>query len=692
MQKYVDYVYDIETYPNFFSMVVGRSTDRKCWSFEISDRKDDRKVLLEFLRYVKRNNGRMVGYNNIAFDYPVLHYFLKNQTCTIDDIYEKAQNIIDSFSTDDRFANTVRQSEWLIPQMDLFKIHHFDNKAKSTSLKMLEFNMRSDDIEDLPFSPGTVLTDAQKDIVLKYNKHDMLQTFLFYKESKSAIDFREKLSDQMGIDLTNHNDTKIGKDYFILKLEEHKKGCCYSGSGGRKRVRQTKRNKINIGEVIFPYVEFTRPEFKAILEWFRNKTITETKGVLTDLYEHEIGDVAKYAQMVTKRKKINEEITDDLIESLQKKIPKSWVEDRQLKSGKVSHYWCWNVAETLNVVINGFRYDFGVGGIHGSVDSTVIRSDDEFVIRDEDVASYYPNLAIKNRVFPEHLGETFCDIYETVYQDRKKYPKGSAENAVMKLALNGTYGSSNDKFSPFYDPKFTMAITINGQISLCMLAEKLLEIDDLTMVQVNTDGLTVRHRHEDKDRVSEICRWWEEVTKLELEGVDYSMMAIRDVNNYLAVYKDDGKVKRNGAYQFEGLGWHQNQSALVVPMAAEHALLGKGTIEDFIINHNEKMDFMLRTKVPRSSRLVLRTIDDEGNVTDKPEQNICRYYVAKDGGKLIKIMPPLPDKEDEREIGIDKEWNVKTCNRMKEFDGDLNYDYYIQAAEKLVLPLLQNNP
>ena len=43
--------------------------------------------------------------------------------------------------------------------------HHFDNKARATSLKVLEFNMRSDSIEDLPFKVGATLTRDQVDVL-----------------------------------------------------------------------------------------------------------------------------------------------------------------------------------------------------------------------------------------------------------------------------------------------------------------------------------------------------------------------------------------------------------------------------------------------------------------------------------------------------------------------------------------------
>ncbi len=48
-------------------------------------------------------------------------------------------------------------------------------------------------------------------------------------------------------------------------------------------------------------------------------------------------------------------------------------------------------------------------------------------------------------------------------------------------------------------------------------------------------------------------------------------------------------------------------------------------------------------------------------------------------------MPPLEGDTEERRLGIDAAWKVKTCNNMKSFDGDINYDYYIQEANKLVI-------
>lgn len=683
-----DVIYDIETYPDTFTFCGVDSDGKNGVIFEISWRKNERAQMVEYLRKLYRNKSRMVGFNNVAFDYPVLHFILKNENATIKQIYDKAMSIIKVQNEDDKFANIIPAKDQLIKQVDLFKIHHFDNKARATSLKMIEFNMKSDNIEDLPFPVGMKLSANQIEVLKKYNKHDVLQTLLFYRKSLEAIRFREKLSNQYGRDFINHNDTKIGKDYFIMRLEEETPGCCYKKGERGRVIQQTPRASIEIGEIVFDYVKYDRPELSALVDWFKKRTITGTKGVFTDILEAELGNLAQYSKLTTKKKKLKQKPTESEVTALQKENPLCWVEEITLKGketkanggGFKKAYWLnWNVSETLNVVVDGFQLDFGTGGIHGSVESQIVKSDDDYILIDLDVASFYPNLSIANNLHPQHLGQTFCKIYKDVYETRKIYDKKSAENAVMKLALNGVYGDSNSEFSPFYDPKFTMSITINGQLLLCMIIDKLCKIESLTMVQANTDGLTVRVLRKDQDTVMGIVKWWEGVTGLELERNDYQQMIIANVNHYIAQYLD-GKVKRKGAYEYADLGWNKNHSALVIKKAAEAALVYGKDVEEFIRSHGDKYDFMLRTKVPRSSRLVL--VKEDGSETQ--QQNICRYYASKQGGRLVKIMPPLPDKEDERRIGIDKEWNVKTCNDIKSFAWDIDYDYYITQAKKLV--------
>jgi len=614
-----DWVYDLETYPNVFTAAFEHIGSGIKVAYEISMFRNDSVELLSFLNYLRSINARMVGFNNLGFDYPIIHMFMKMGKCDAPTLYAKAMSIIKSQGDDeegDKWEHQVNPSDRFIEQIDLFKIHHFDNKARATSLKVLEFNMLSDSVEDLPFKVGTNLTQDQIPILKKYNAHDVSQTVKFYHETKDMIHFREQLTTKYNRDFMNHNDTRIGKDYFIMELEKAGVACYDYGPKGRT-PRQTKRDVINLRDAILPWINFESPEFNRILNWLKNQTITETKGVFKD----------------------------------------------------------------LSATVNGFTFVFGLGGIHGSLENEIIVSTDDDVIIDLDAKSYYSNLAIANKFYPAHLGKTFCTIYETLYDQRSKFGKKTAENAMLKLALNGVYGDSNNPFSVFYDPLFTMSITLNGQLLICLIAEWLMKVEGLKLIQCNTDGLTVKVPKSKISDVENVKSNWEQLTKLQLEEMFYSKMCIRDVNNYIAQY-DNGTVKRKGCYEYD-LDWHQNASALVIPKVSEKVLIDGAPIRKTIENWAWNYDFMLRTKVPRSSYLTMESGNECYTL-----QNVTRYYISKDGGYLFKRMPPLKGKTEWRKIGVESGWTVKTCNNVNEFDmSSVNYDYYIEEVEKLCLIL-----
>ena len=664
-----DYTYDIETYPNIFTCHVTHVSSGTKWQFEISPRVNQINEFVTFMHQQRDIGARHVGYNNVHFDYPVVHYIVTNPFITWVEIYNKAMAIIGSH---DNWAHFIWDRDRIVPQLDLFKLHHFDNKAKSTSLKALEFAMRMDNIEDLPFDVGLELNHEQMDVLHNYNEHDVETTTRFYIRSLSEIKLRESLSKNYQTDMINFSDSKIGSTILIHELE--KSGIeCFQHISGRKQPRQTIRHQIKIGEVIFPYVKFEHPEFERIRAHLASLTITETKGVFTELH----------------------------------------------------------------AMVNGEQYHFGTGGLHMSISPQIVQSNDDCQIIDVDVASYYPNLAIKNKMFPAHLGVEFCDIYEGMYEKRKSYPKGTPENAALKISLNASYGNSNNQYSSLYDSFYTMQTTINGQLLLCMLVEQLIKVPGLTMIQCNTDGVTYKCPRQYIDHTRALCKWWENLTQLELEEVFYNRMLIRDVNNYIAEY-EDGKLKRKGAYEYNR-GWHQDQSSMVVQRAAEAALVRGENVEEFICGHKDPFDFCLRAKVPRSNELHIRW---ESLGVDLKLGNIIRYFISTNGGSLVKIAPPkgklgtwkrkngisdaeydkvkcelheekseadkfgelslhprdadgIPhderihtknkSKHEERCMSLSAGYLATDCSNMANFDwSTINYDYYINETYKLV--------
>jgi hypothetical protein len=599
--------YDIETYPNFFCAVF---YDGATWTRATID--NIRQVLLNLNRmeYVE-----LLGFNNIAFDYPVLHWIIEHAGCTSWDVYNYAMKLVN--------GERVYINRPYFHQIDLFKINHFDNMAKATSLKGIEFALRMDSIEDLPVDPSVYLNEQQKQQVMAYCEHDVLATWKFAQECREAIEFRRGL----GRRWMNYSNTKIGEQWMIGAL--HKAGIATD--------RQSPTAVLDLGKILLPYITFDTDEFKRVHNIFKSRVVTETKGALTG----------------------------------------------------------------VQAVVDDFEYVFGLGGIHGSRQG-VFKTDENSIIYDWDVASFYPNLAIVNKFYPKHLGVEYCDIYRDIYEERKKHKKGTPLNAALKEALNATYGNSNNKYSPFYDPYYTMSTTINGQLLLCMLSEALLDVG-CRMIQINTDGLTVECPRAAQPDMIAACRAWEKLTGLLLESVEYSKMYVRDVNNYIAV-ASSGKVKRKGAYEYVR-DWSRNHSMLIVPKAAEAHILHGTPVATFIRNHTDPYDFMLRTKIKRSDRLF------HG---DQPVQRVTRYYVSTNGKPLVKVLPAKGiighfkrKRGKESETWDDRMYNGELHTQNKstwqdsrievvagrlttianKFNGildNVDYDYYIERANKLI--------
>lgn len=668
-------VYDVETFPNCFTLDMEFLHSDNGSTWEISEFRDDRQALLEFFDYLWRTQTPMIGFNNEHFDYVVIHYIFKNPTATVLDIYNHAMSIIQS---QNRFAHTIWPRDRFAPQIDLFKIHHFDNKAKTTSLKALQINQRSESVVDMPVPLGTYLSFDQINKFLKpYNVHDVKETKKFAFYSMPAINFRIGLIYQLGADVINYNDSKIGSKILENRLGDD---VLYTRDQfGRKQKKQTVRNRIALNDIIFSYVKFNNAEFSRVLEWMKTQVLTP------------------------------EDIED----------PEAAIKTKGVFTG-------------VKANVGGIDFHFGTGGIHGSVDAQKITANDQIIIRDIDVASLYPSIAIVNNLAPAHLGEVFTREYARLPEERKEWQKKKGKKCVeansIKLASNGTYGNSNNKFSVFYDPQFTMTITINGQLMLCMLAEWILTVPTVQLIQINTDGITYRIDKDYLDQVKEIEKQWQNYTLLTLEDIHYSRMWIRDVNNYIA--EDlDGNLKQKGAYWHpdplrfaESISeagppaWHKDFNPVVVTRAAVAAMVNGIDPETFIRLQTDPFDFMLRAKVDRSSRLM---------IGERQVQSTTRYFIARDGEPMKKVSPPTAgneigeykraakvsdheykrvmaeigpgvwderihtknkSKHDLREMSINQGWKVAECNRASDFSFDrVDYQWYVSEARKLII-------
>lgn len=189
-----------------------------------------------------------------------------------------------------------------------------------------------------------------------------------------------------------------------------------------------------------------------------------------------------------------------------------------------------------NFVFGGLRYTVGVGGIHSKNDPEIIIPAEDEMLIDIDVASLYPSMLIEYGFYPKHLGPEFLEVYSQIRSERieAKHNGDKIKDSTLKLALNGLSGNLQNEHNFCYSTFAAMQIRINGQLLLLMLAEKLVELG-CRIVQANTDGLFVLLKKSIYDKVNNVCREWEQLTKLTLEEDRFEAMYQYAINDYIAV-------------------------------------------------------------------------------------------------------------------------------------------------------------
>ena len=614
------WIMDYETLSNCFVGVFTHYKTEETKIFSICKLQNDYEKFIEFLKENISNNEWHISYNGLAFDAQITHYIIKEHENLklmdgeeiAEEIYLCAQQAIER--SNKREFQEFPEWHMTIKQIDVFKLNHWDNMAKRSSLKWIEYTMDWDNILDMPIHhEAHIDLMSQLSTIIDYCINDVAATKEIFNRCKPLIALRKNLTEQYNINLFSASEPRISKELFAYYLGDQLGIPKYE----LKKLR-TFRNVIKIKDLILDYIKFDTTEFNNLLDRFKNVEINpnQTKGGF------------KYV-----------------------------------------------------VKYKGVRTHFGLGGAHGAHKPGVYESDEDNVIMSSDVTSFYPNLAIMNKIAPAHLDKkAFCDLYEWFFTERKKIPKSNPMNYVYKIILNSTYGLSNDKNSFLYDPQFTMFITINGQLTLMMLYEMIMtRIPEATALMQNTDGVETIIPRDKIELYMEICKEWEEITNLNLEHDQYSKLVLADVNNYIAV-DTNGKAKCKGRFEYEGLALHKNKSKMIIPKAL-YAYFVDGTLPEYTIKHNRNiLDYCIGGKSKGAWRQ--HAIYVKEGIAKKDElQKINRYYISNKGCKIVKI-----NKNDKREIQLESgQWVQTVMNQLehKKFsDYNINEKYYLNAIEK----------
>ena len=277
------WVMDYETLVNCFVGVFQHYKDDSISEiFVINQDQNDLPKFIEFLNKCVQLNQWHISYNGLAFDAQISQHIIKNQRKLLSltglevaqYIHKLAQDIITRSDRGEFQEFAPRQLK--IRQIDLFKMNHWDNKAKMSSLKWIQYSMDWDNVEEMPHHHTTPVESAEQlQDIIQYCINDVLSTKKILEHSKEQIELRKTLTNEYGIDLYSASEPRISKELFLFFLEQ-KLGW---DKAEIKRLR-TKRDEIYLGQCILPYVKFQTPEFQKIHDYFRTKVVTSTKDKL----------------------------------------------------------------------------------------------------------------------------------------------------------------------------------------------------------------------------------------------------------------------------------------------------------------------------------------------------------------------------------------------------------------------------
>lgn len=276
------YVMDYETLINCFVAVFTdyRTDDTKV--FVIHKTRNDFTELSRFLFSNTNDEIYHISFNGISFDSQITEFLMREydylEELSAEDIahtlYMQAQNVIER-SNAGEFPE-FSEREMKIKQLDVFKLNHWDNPAKRSSLKWIQFSMDWYNVRDMPIHHSTYITTAEEiDTIITYCINDVRSTKQIMLLSKEQIMLRKTLTNEYNINLYSASEPKISKELFVLFLSQ-KMGI---NKYDLKQMR-TFRLSINIGSIILDYVQFNRKEFKSIHDKFKTLVLDpeNTKG------------------------------------------------------------------------------------------------------------------------------------------------------------------------------------------------------------------------------------------------------------------------------------------------------------------------------------------------------------------------------------------------------------------------------
>lgn len=633
------------------------------------------------LLYWLQQKADYFGYNNRKYDRLMLSALLMyyNQfdkpSKLITFLYETSQRVIRSSNNDtlwtDNFTSLILRNNVAFRDLDLFQIFrldHYHKSLKQTSINIKWYNLKEYTMppigdldrhyyhERLPEAKG--MTDRELNIhyrnvferfipkeylneMADYNDNDVYIVAELIRMNQEEVLLRYRISEEYKVDVYSASRSTIA-DKVIVKLYSKFTGLHPKAFIDTKTIRR----KILVSEILSDKIAFSTPELNDILSGIRSLTLRGEKGEF----------------------------------------------DREF-------------------TFMGTSYTIATGGLHSNEIPAVYVENSDSIIVDRDVASYYPNMIRSLKVCQKHLiPKAWFRIADTIVDERLEHKhlakdksldvmerdKHATAAACLKIVANaGIFGKMGSEKSFLCDKKAMYQVTINGQLFLLMLIEKL-ELAGIHVISANTDGIVTIVPRELEQTADDICHWWEKHLGLELEFTYYTKYVTEGVNSYLT-------VKRGGSSKFKGrmnpkmfledLSKGYN-SPIVAKCVTEYFINGTPVMET-LRNAKSILDFCRTQNVNHKYRLEFTHVVDGKIITDVVQRN-TRFYISSTGGTLMKVESMGWNERNEEQVkksSLCAGQRVSICNTVDDTDIselNVNYLYYYNEAMAIIEPIEQS--
>ena len=341
---------------------------------------------------------------------------------------------------------------------------------------------------------------------------------------------------------------------------------------------------------------------------------------------------------------------------------------------------CTTDTTKVEFMFHGCPTVVGMGGIHAAVPAYMETSTDERVILIQDIGSYYPSIILNNGYMSRAVPDAgiYRDFYTMRMKAKAEGDKATADAA--KLVLNTTFGTMKDYYNKMYDPMQATRVCVSGELYIIDLIEHVFRAvgDDLTLIQLNTDGWVISLPRAAVATLEGVVSEWQRRTGFTVDTEEVEVIVQANVNNYV-MRTTDGRVKAKGGVVGNHTGGTFLSNSMSIVDAAVTSYLLDGTpIEDTIAGCDDLSRYQIVAKMGSTFDKMVYAY----GAREREVQRVNRVYATtdarcggiykvkmKDGKEVSRSKVPLTparcwvDNANEGLTTLDKAWYISLAQR-----------------------------